>query len=685
MISLWKISILALCLGPAITIQAADAPTNEDLRHVRSLSAPQLSPDGGRILLQITDATADGGKDHLWLIDIKSDSARQLTWSRPEETRGEFAAKWTPDGTAILFLAKRGDHVQLHRLPMNGGEAHAYDLKIAPLIDQSLDADAVPPGKTIDQPPKDEKLSLDIEGFAIAPNGKTIAVLARDPETAGEKKQKKDKADQLWLDHDRHGERLYLLAANSDQLTAVAIPPDVKRIAWSPKGEQLLAVTEAPNGQSDLGPANGAWIASTADPAHPQAIKQLPASLAMASWSADGAQIYFLAQSVEDAPPGYQDLFVFNSADRSVQALSQGLIGSVIDSPPLASGTSVLQAAQFGTEEGVMRFDGKKRERISFDLPVVRHLSSNATQTGFVWVGESAGQPESLYFAAKPGRGATRLSTPDLLPAAWPMLSARRVAWRNEGMTVEGLLYLPAIPPGAKVPLIVSVHGGPTGVWRDGFHPLNNFLVGQGWAVFEPNPRGSTGSGAAFAAANHNDLGGGDFRDIMTGVDLLLSQFPIDPARLALIGYSYGGEMAGFAEGKTNRFKAIVSSAPVIDQQSEYGTEDSSWYDRWFYGKPWEHVEDAWRQSPLAYVAGASTPFLLLQGEADKTDPLGQSLEMYRALRQAGVRVELVQFPREDHGPLARGINGVPTNEPWHGFVARQKIVTFIEEAFTAR
>ena len=136
------------------------------------------------------------------------------------------------------------------------------------------------------------------------------------------------------------------------------------------------------------------------------------------------------------------------------------------------------------------------------------------------------------------------------------------------------------------------------------------------------NPRGSTGYGAAFAAANKNDLGGGDYQDIMAGVDTVLAKYPLDPNKMALIGYSYGGEMAGFIEGKTDRFKAIVSGAPVIDQESEYGTEDGSWYDRWFYGGyPWEHAADAWRQSPLAYVAHAKTPFLLLQGEADSTDP----------------------------------------------------------------
>jgi dipeptidyl aminopeptidase/acylaminoacyl peptidase len=147
------------------------------------------------------------------------------------------------------------------------------------------------------------------------------------------------------------------------------------------------------------------------------------------------------------------------------------------------------------------------------------------------------------------------------------------------------------------------------------------------------------------------------------------------------MGYSYGGEMAGFVEGKSDRFKAIISGAPVIDQQSEYGTERGSWYDRWFYGKPWENAAAAWRQSPLSTVAHAKTPFLLIQGEADQSDPLGQSQEMYRALRQAGVKVEMIQYPREDHVPLAHGFVGFPSQEPWHGFDARQRMLNFINAA----
>ena len=148
--------------------------------------------------------------------------------------------------------------------------------------------------------------------------------------------------------------------------------------------------------------------------------------------------------------------------------------------------------------------------------------------------------------------------------------------------------------------------------------------------------------------SNKNDLGGGDFRDIMSGLDAVIARYAIDADRLAFVGYSYGGELAAFAVGKTTRFKAIVSGAPVINQLSEYGTEGISWYDRWFYGKPWEHLADAWRQSPLSSVVKAKTPFLLLQGEADSSDPVGQSLEMYRALRQQGAPVEMIRYPRED-------------------------------------
>jgi poly(3-hydroxybutyrate) depolymerase len=123
--------------------------------------------------------------------------------------------------------------------------------------------------------------------------------------------------------------------------------------------------------------------------------------------------------------------------------------------------------------------------------------------------------------------------------------------------------------------MVVNVHGGPRGRFTDSYSPLTNLPVGKGWAVLVTNPRGSTGYGVEFEAANKGDMGNGDYLDIMAGVDEVLHTSPVDPDRMALIGYSYGGEMAAFVEGKTTRFKAIVSGTPAIDQFNEYGTESS--------------------------------------------------------------------------------------------------------------
>jgi dipeptidyl aminopeptidase/acylaminoacyl peptidase len=569
---------------------------------------------------------------------------------------------------------------------MNGGEAHPFEVKIVPPVDESTAPDAIPPAKkpaTATDAAKPEPVECDVQRYFIAPDGKHIAILVRDPETPGEKKEHDDKADAVWVNHNPHGSRLYLLDPADGKITPTAVQPDVRSAAWAQQSDRLLAIAEGMNEAGDLAPDGTAWVVSVADPAHPSQIKSAPTTIGSAAWSPDGSRVFFLAQSQVDAPPGYEDLYQVSLADGSVHNLSAGFDGSMGHDDPIAEDGKVLEPVEMGTKTTLLRFDGDRREPLHFDTATVSQFNTNAKHTAWVWLGSSSNQPTALFYADKLGGTARTLSTPKLLPADWTQVSSQQISWKSDAFTVEGLLYLPPQAAQHKVPLIVDVHGGPTGAFEDSWNALTVFLIGQGWAVFRTNPRGSTGYGAAFAAANKDDLGGGDYRDIMAGLDTVLAKYPIDSNKLALMGYSYGGEMAGFVEGKTDRFKAIISGAPVIDQESEYGTESGSWYDRWFYnGYPWEHAESAWRQSPLANAAHAKTPFLLLQGESDRTDPLGQSQEMYRALRQMGVQVEMVQYPREDHGPLAGGIFGAPSPEPWHGFDGRQRIVTFFKKAF---
>jgi dipeptidyl aminopeptidase/acylaminoacyl peptidase len=687
------LSLIVLVGGSALRAAGQEHfPGNEDMRHFRSLSAPQLSPDGRRVLVEIADSTADGGRHHLWLVDLDHNSSRQLTFSpagkKDDKDRGETSGRWFPNGD-ILFLAHRGEHTQLFRLPMQGGEATAFDLKVMPPVDASKAPDAVPPpgadkSKAAPTQPV-EPVPIDVSGFQIAPDGKTVAFWAKDPETPGEKKQHEDKADATWVNHDQHLTRPYLLDPANSKLTAVPVSDNVERVAWSEQSDRLAVEAETPNGASDLGPAGSVWLVTLSDAQHPRKLTAISPTASGLVWSLDARTLYYLAQARQDAPPGYQDLYQLTLASNATRNLSDGMQGTVgYETPLMEADGSVVLSVHTHEQATVGRFSaGKPLGMLHFDLPVVSGLNTNARRTGWVYLASSSTQPETLYYTDKLGTVGRALSTPALTPPGMRAVATQIVHWTSDGRTIEGLLSLPPQTVQGRVPLVVDVHGGPLGAWADSYSQFTNFLVGHGWAVLRANPRGSSGRGPAFAAANKNDLGGGDYRDIMAGVDAVLKQFPIDPARMALIGYSYGGEMAGFVEGKSDRFKAIVSGAPVIDQFSEYGTEGDSWYDRWYFGKPWEHMADAWRQSPLAGAAHGRTPFLLLQGEGDTTDPLGQSQEMYRALRQMGVPVEMVQYPRDNHGPLAIGMLGLPSMEPWHGFDARQRLVQFLEKHLT--
>jgi dipeptidyl aminopeptidase/acylaminoacyl peptidase len=702
------------CSTPAPASTEPHYPTNEDLRHIKTLSQPQLSPDGKLVLFTVTESTADGAASHLWVVPIAGgEKPRQLTYSPSTDKSGEHAAQWSPDGAAIYFTARRGEHTQLFRLDMRGGDAAPYDLKVLPAVDESKARNAIPPpgaekkdsttggskdgesaGKSDASP---EPLAIDVGGFAPSPDGKWLAVWARDPETPGEKKQKDAKADAVPVNESQHLTRLYLAALAQDgsidgSLKPVAADPDVRGVYWSPDSGRFLVLAEKPNGESDLGPAGAMWMVEVSAPGKATRLTGVPATVsAGAAWKPDGSEIVFSAQTPEDAPPGYEELFALpvgaeSTSGASPRRLSAGFKGQLYGGAMYYTNDDGLVAeAGIGFSIAPVRLalDGSKPPHpLRLGSALVGGLNTNRRQTGWVWLAESGGEPAKMCFAEHLGDACIAVPTPALAPEHLRAVKPELVRWKNGGFEIEGLLYLPEIPAGTKAPLIVDVHGGPFGAFTDRNDRFVAFLVGHGWAVLLPNPRGSSNYGVKFAAANKNDLGDGDYQDIMAGVDAVLARYPIDAGRMALFGYSYGGEMAAFVEGKTDRFKAIVSGAPVIDQFSEYGTEDDSWYDRWYYGKPWEHFEDAWRQSPLSGAGRAKTPFLLLQGESDTVDPPGQSEEMYRALRQEGVPAELVTYPRENHGPLAAGLLGLPSPEPWHGYDARQRVVEFIEKNF---
>jgi dipeptidyl aminopeptidase/acylaminoacyl peptidase len=186
----------------------------------------------------------------------------------------------------------------------------------------------------------------------------------------------------------------------------------------------------------------------------------------------------------------------------------------------------------------------------------------------------------------------------------------------------------------------------------DRFDTVGQLLAANGFAVFQPNIRGSTGYGHDFLVMNREDWGGGDYKDVIAGVDYLIEQGITDADRLGIGGWSYGGYMAAWAVTQTDRFHASVSGAPMTDLASEYGTESASInaYDTWYLGTPYENLDIFTQRSPVTHVKNTRTPTLILCGENDVTDPIGQCQQFYRGLKRYEVETELVIYPREGHG-----------------------------------
>jgi dipeptidyl aminopeptidase/acylaminoacyl peptidase len=230
----------------------------------------------------------------------------------------------------------------------------------------------------------------------------------------------------------------------------------------------------------------------------------------------------------------------------------------------------------------------------------------------------------------------------------------KSLEWSNDGFTVQGWLIYPLdYDPNRRYPLVVEVHGGPAGILRPRF-PSDRFgatiLASLGYFVFFPNPRGSYGQGEAFTRANVKDFGGGDLRDILTGVDTVLKTVSVDPNRVGITGWSYGGYMTMWAVTQTNRFKAAVAGAGLANWQSYYGENSiDQWLIPYFGGSVYDDPAVYAKSSPLTFIKNVKTPVLELVGERDGECPSPQSFEFWHGLKTLGMPVELVVYPGEGH------------------------------------
>jgi len=271
---------------------------------------------------------------------------------------------------------------------------------------------------------------------------------------------------------------------------------------------------------------------------------------------------------------------------------------------------------------------------------------------------ESVSEPPELFISPLGKFAPQRLTNINASYRDRAIGETRLIHWKNpkDGQQIEGLLTLPVgYTAGKKVPLLTFVHGGPASRFDQGFlgylssiYPIQVFAA-NGFAVLRPNPRGTGGYGEKFRAANRNDWGGMDWIDINAGIDKLISDKIADPDHLGLMGWSYGGFIASWAAGHSDRFKAISIGAPVVDLLSFHGTTDIRDFIPAYF--PPMSLDALRAHSPLWHLRKTKTPILIQHGESDERVPASQGTMLYRALQELGANVTMVTYPRTPHTP----------------------------------
>jgi dipeptidyl aminopeptidase/acylaminoacyl peptidase len=588
----------------------------------RTIADLEFSPDGSRLVFTVADPPKGAARQrHVWLLDVASRSARELT---TREAKSDSSPRWSPDGRFVAFLSNRdaeGEARHLYLLPMAGGEAER-------LVDAKESVTA----------------------FRWSPDGREIAFLMAEPKPDAQERREKDRDDRKVVDkEDRHA-RIWLVDVTrrtARQVTRGAWKID--QIEWLPAGGALLvSATDRP--ESDQW-TDRIYRVSLADGTF-TAVASPRGPLGAFAVSPDGAHVAYIGARLDGPEP--HDLWIqalgSSEAARNVTAAS---IDRPISQPRWIDDHSLIAHVSRGFASALFRIEVNGAAQAVSGIDVNPSAFARASTGTIAFAGETTTRAPELWIRPAEGTAAKVTSVND----AWssiPLATPAFVKYRSaDGTEVEAALLKPpstAPADAGRLPFIVLVHGGPTGRWSDAFEAWGQLLASRGYAVLYPNVRGSTGYGQRFVETNRADWGGGDFKDVMAGVDWAVAQGIADPNRLGIGGWSYGGYMAAWAVTQTTRFKAAVSGAPVIDLASEFGTETGPAYDEWFYGLPYEKLDGFVKSSPITHVRQAKTPTLLLQGEDDTTDPIGQSQQFYRGLKRYGVDSDLVLYPREGHG-----------------------------------
>ncbi len=621
---------------------------------LRRASDPQVSPDGRAVAFCVAPLSKEGEHPTGTIMRVPVDGA-----APPRSfTTGpglDHAPRWSPDGAWLAFISDRHERGKpaLYLMPADGGEAER-------LVTERGEA-------------SDPRWS---------PDGARLSFLLKEIDSEDEEKRKKEgRDDAIVVDDDKYT-RLWLVDVASRAVTRLS-PDDVNvwAHAWSPTGAGgatgdriALLHTATPQVNDYYGGSTLSTLAvsGAGDDARSDNIAgvsvgplttvcRVEGSAESLCWSPDGSRLAFVA-------PALQRSFTSSAAAPLVVAASGGGLQALVqdhsaefshvawlsDDTLAAVGVEELHGVYYRVTlngavspllpDGQPAAGSPRDVALSPDRATLAVVQATTTSPGDVW-------------AARPGESLTRLTTlnPDLEGLAWG--EVEQVSWHApDGLEVQGLLVKPVgYEPGRRYPTIIHVHGGPAWQWSEGFyatwHDWDQFLAARGYAVLLPNPRGSTGRGTSYVGANYDDVGGGEWQDVLAGVHYAIGRGIADPDRLGIGGWSWGGYLTAWAVTQTDIFKGAVMGAGLSNLLSDHGQNDIPDANRlYFRGLPYHDAAAYWDPSPIKHVARVKTPTLILHGEKDDRVTPAQGREFYRALKTLGVPTQFVLYPREPHG-----------------------------------
>ena len=601
-----------------------------DLMKINSVSAPRISPDGTRVAYTVSETKMEKDKEwknvtQVWVVPINGGKTRQYT----RGDKSASAPEWSPDGNMIAFLTDRekdGER-QVWMMMADGGESWAVTSHKG-----------------------------GVSGFRLSPDSKQLLLTATDQPNKDEEDRKKVKDDTMVIDHDIKMTHLWLFdIAKKEEKRLTEGNFTVSDPQWSPDGTRVTYTTR-PTPKADDGALSQLWMITIAS-GEKKRVGDV-ASSDNARWSPDGKVIAFVGDP--DGGPGPSTTYLYLTYVGPSQLETRQLTRNF----DLSVGTPV-----WARDGKTIYFSTNAHEAIEvYSAEVasgtVKQLTSRGGSIGITEISRdgktvvgtmsSAKQPTELYVSSLNFNENQPLTDHNSWLKDHSLAESEVVKWKSkDGTEIEGVLTKPVgYQAGMKVPFLLNPHGGPTGASLNNFNTTVQVLAANGFAVLQPNFRGSTGRGLAFAQANKNTWGKGDYEDCMTGVDAMIANGTADPDRLGAFGWSYGGYMTFWILTQTDRFKAVSPGAGLTNIYSMYSQNDIQRYLRWFYSdkSPWDAQELYWDRSPMKYVNNVKTPTMIMHGQVDTRVPIAQAQEFYQALKERNVPVEFVVYPRENHG-----------------------------------